>query len=449
MSSLEKRSNRGAPDLASLVPSAPATFLISFACVGVFARFRMDGEPQTADDWARWGVVEFERLFDGRAWGLLSSCVVHVEPLHLLFNLWWLWELGVQLERWLGTWKYVGLVVASGLVSSWAQGISGEWLGHGYSGVNYALFGFAWLSAPRHPELRDVVHSRNVTWMMVWLAGCFVATELGTANIGNGAHIGGLVFGVLLALATVRNRAWSYGLLALLFAALTVAGVWRPWSAPWSWNRAWEAHERGELDRAEAYYRSALRVGYDEAAVWSRLAHVHAVAGDTEAFRIDLEKLRSLDPSSAKSLERLPAQLAETRASALEHQNAPDSEVWKGYVASQEWRFEDARRHFNAQLESTPGDPASLQWRAYAYLDDPLASSDDVAHAVRDALAAVEASKHRDVEALSLAADALRRSGDSASARRFAEEAQALVRAGRAVSDRARERIESFGLRGR
>src|SRR5688572_4058495 len=94
-------------DLPRLVPRAPATFLIAVACVGVFVRFQVDGGPRSEEEWARWGVVGLDRVLGGHAWGLLTSCVVHANAIHLLFNLWWMWELGVRIETWLGTWRYV------------------------------------------------------------------------------------------------------------------------------------------------------------------------------------------------------------------------------------------------------------------------------------------------------------------------------------------------------
>jgi membrane associated rhomboid family serine protease len=214
-------------DLPRLVPRAPATFLIAVACVGVFVRFQVDGGPRSEEEWARWGVVGLDRVLGGHAWGLLTSCVIHANAIHLLFNLWWMWELGVRIETWLGTWRYVALVVVSALASSFAQGIASYGLGIGMSGVVYALFGFAWISRPRRPELADVAHPRNVTWMVLWLAGCFVATELGYANIGNAAHVSGLALGALLAFAVIRKRAWAYAGLAAMLLALAAGAAWR------------------------------------------------------------------------------------------------------------------------------------------------------------------------------------------------------------------------------
>jgi GlpG protein len=67
---------------------------------------------------ARWGYVSEERIYEGAHWGLLTNAVVHIQPLHLIFNLYWLWILGGAFERTFGPVRMLLFVICSAVVSS-------------------------------------------------------------------------------------------------------------------------------------------------------------------------------------------------------------------------------------------------------------------------------------------------------------------------------------------
>jgi GlpG protein len=67
---------------------------------------------------------------------------LHFSPLHLLFNMMWLKDLGGVIEVRRGRWRYLGLVLLIAGISNLAQGIvSGPFFG-GMSGVVFGLFGY-------------------------------------------------------------------------------------------------------------------------------------------------------------------------------------------------------------------------------------------------------------------------------------------------------------------
>lgn len=133
----------------------------------------------------------------GQLWRLITPIFIHMNILHILFNLLWLRELGAMVETVEGTIKLFLLIVVSAVISNWAQYvIGGSPLFGGMSGVVYALLGYVWMKGKFQPGLGMYLHKNTVILMMAWLA--FGFTNI--MPIANWAHLGGLIVGV----------AWGY-----------------------------------------------------------------------------------------------------------------------------------------------------------------------------------------------------------------------------------------------
>ena len=66
----------------------------------------------------------------------------------------------------------------------------------GMSGVNYALFGYAWMKGKYQPHQGIGVAQQTVTVMLFWLVLCFTGLVGAIANV---AHVAGLLAGVAIA----------------------------------------------------------------------------------------------------------------------------------------------------------------------------------------------------------------------------------------------------------
>src|SRR5262249_16425632 len=80
-------------------------------------------------------------LWGGQTWGLCTSAFRHLHPLHLVFNLLWMWRFGKATEQWMGSLRFAGFFVATAVGPLAAEVLAGG-TGAGLSGVLYALFGF-------------------------------------------------------------------------------------------------------------------------------------------------------------------------------------------------------------------------------------------------------------------------------------------------------------------
>jgi GlpG protein len=160
-----------------------------------FANYHTDLQGQHLDN----GV---EDIRHGEIWRLVTPIFMHVGPLHIVFNMWWLSALGTMIEIRRGTLRLAVLVLIAAVVSNLGQY---TWMERndpgkahlflGMSGVVYALFGYIWMKSLYEPEQGMIVHPNNVNIMLGWLVLCMTGV---LGPIGNAAHFVGLAVGVAL-----------------------------------------------------------------------------------------------------------------------------------------------------------------------------------------------------------------------------------------------------------
>ncbi|MDX3238385.1 rhomboid family intramembrane serine protease [Streptomyces sp. ME03-5709C] len=161
----------------------------------------------------------------GEWYRLLSSMFLHQEVAHFAFNMLSLWWIGGPLETLLGRVRYTALYLIAGLGGSAAVVLlAPDTLTLGASGALYGLFGATAVFVKRlRLDMRPVLIllGLNLLFTFTW------------ANISWQAHIGGLVTGVVIAVAMAyapRSRRalvqWGTCVAMLVAVAITVwAGV--------------------------------------------------------------------------------------------------------------------------------------------------------------------------------------------------------------------------------
>ncbi|MEY2408920.1 MAG: rhomboid protease GlpG [Verrucomicrobiota bacterium] len=140
-------------------------------------------------------------------WRLLTPAFIHMEPLHLLFNLMMLLSLGSMIEARIGTGRFGLYVILFGIVSNLAQYHVAGPLFNGFSGINYGLFGYIWARGRLDPRSALYLHPQTVVMMVAWFFLCFTGVVGNVANMAHAAGLGlGLATGFLSSLPARRRR---------------------------------------------------------------------------------------------------------------------------------------------------------------------------------------------------------------------------------------------------
>ena len=142
----------------------------------------------------------------GQVWRLITPIFIHYSPLHLIFNMFWLYDLGMMIEMRRGTWKLLALVLLSALIPNFAQFLWGLPQPAGFggmSGVVYGLFGYVWMKYKFEPQLGLGIGEQTVWIMIGWLFLCMTGV---LGPVANAAHVVGLLAGCAFATIPVGYR---------------------------------------------------------------------------------------------------------------------------------------------------------------------------------------------------------------------------------------------------
>ena len=131
----------------------------------------------------------------GEYYRLISSAFVHANLAHLLFNMYALWIIGMQLESFIGKWRFLVVYLFSAVCGSLLSVVvTPDALSVGASGAIFGLLG-ALLYFGYHYRiyLGTVIKSQIIPLIVVNLILGFMFP-----GIDNAAHIGGLIGGALM-----------------------------------------------------------------------------------------------------------------------------------------------------------------------------------------------------------------------------------------------------------
>ena len=179
----------------------------------LFARLMLLEIEQVGGDY--YFVPLGQTLAEGQWWRLLTPMLIHFSWLHIVFNLLWVWEIGRRIEVINGTLALFWLVAVASVMANGTQFMmSGPGFFGGMSGVVFGLLGHSLVWSRLVPERTAGVASGIYIFMLIYLAVGFTGAIdlLGLGKLANGAHLGGLIAGLVtggLAALSVRFRVGS------------------------------------------------------------------------------------------------------------------------------------------------------------------------------------------------------------------------------------------------
>jgi GlpG protein len=128
----------------------------------------------------------------GQVWRLFTPIFLHASVWHLVFNMYWLYQFGTLIERVIGSWRLLALVLFTALASDLLQFTMRGPNFVGMSGVIYGLFGYAWIRGQLDPSCGLWLRPDIVFILLAVFVLCAIGWIGGVANW---AHGGGLAAG--------------------------------------------------------------------------------------------------------------------------------------------------------------------------------------------------------------------------------------------------------------
>ena len=205
--------------LAALTPRVVVTPLLVAANVLVFAIMVVRGVSPlspTTENLLAWGANYGRLSASGEWWRLATAMFLHVGVIHLLMNMWVLWDAGPLVERMLGHVAFASAYLLAGLAGSCASALwSPDRPSAGASGAIFGIFGVlgAFLLRQRHALPPGAL--TRLTRSSLFFVGYNVIYGLTNPSIDMAAHLGGLAGGFVVGLPLVhaltpeaRARTW-------------------------------------------------------------------------------------------------------------------------------------------------------------------------------------------------------------------------------------------------
>jgi membrane associated rhomboid family serine protease len=188
------------PATTVLIAINVVAYLIEIGAGG--GGFSLAGNNSVVNDFALRGVA----VADGEWYRLITGGFLHASPIHIGFNMVLLFMLGRLLEPALGTPRFVALYFASLLAGACGALILTDPLVStlGASGAVFGLIGAAFVLA--RGRGMDALAAQLGFLIVINLVFTF-----GANNISIGGHLGGLVGGVICALAIIAGERGTFG----------------------------------------------------------------------------------------------------------------------------------------------------------------------------------------------------------------------------------------------
>ena len=170
-----------------------------------------------------WALLYPPAVAAGEYWRLLTVTLVHANLMHLLMNMFVLWNLGSILEQGVGRARYLALFLVSGLAASatsYAFGLP-QVPAVGASGAIFGVFGglLAYLYRRRETAAGRALLRQLLFWLAINVLFALVP------GIDWRAHLGGLVAGFITGFAAEEADERRLGAGAQIAAYLGVAAV--------------------------------------------------------------------------------------------------------------------------------------------------------------------------------------------------------------------------------
>lgn len=203
------------------------TFIMIGLCVIMFIIETLLGGSENSDVLVTLGAKVNYYIYQGQYWRLIAPLFLHIGLLHLVFNMYALFNIGPFIERIYGPVKFTVLYLLSGIMGCVFSFALGNLFGlsAGASGAIFGLMGSTLYFRKEYKEIFKKLIGSSIFFIII----INLIIGITTTGIDNLGHIGGLIGGYLSAEMlglyqknTFNSRKLIFG---IIFILLIAAGI--------------------------------------------------------------------------------------------------------------------------------------------------------------------------------------------------------------------------------
>lgn len=151
------------------------------------------------------GLPLFYEVTGGQVWRLVTPIFLHHDFFHILFNMMWVYQIGVLIEKKEGASFYLLLTCFVGVISNSAYYLVAGPIFGGMSGVVYGFIGYIWGYRKMAPMSSYFIDQGLFRFFVFWYVLCWGLTAFGF-GIANTVHGIGALSGCFLGVFRAHKK---------------------------------------------------------------------------------------------------------------------------------------------------------------------------------------------------------------------------------------------------
>ena len=163
----------------------------------VFLIMTMAGGSENIDNLVRFGAVVKSRVAGGEWWRLLTASFIHIGFAHILFNMYFLSQLGPVFEKLFGSINFLIIYLLAGIMGNLMSFAFGN-VSTVSAGASTSLYGMFGLAIGMMMNYKDDAILRSFGASFISVIAINIVYSLLSPRVGMLGHLGGLLGGLLL-----------------------------------------------------------------------------------------------------------------------------------------------------------------------------------------------------------------------------------------------------------
>lgn len=191
----------------------------------VFILMTMAGGSENLEVLVRFGAVTKPHIASGQWWRLISACFIHIGIAHILFNMYFLYQLGPVFEKLYGSVNFLIIYLLAGIMGNLLSFAFGN-MNTVSAGASTSLYGMFGLAIGIMLNYKDDAMLRSFGASFLSIIAINIVYSLLNPRVGMLGHLGGLLGGLLLAgVFPVVHRQLATGTRLISLTAFVILAI--------------------------------------------------------------------------------------------------------------------------------------------------------------------------------------------------------------------------------